>query len=419
MGELGGEAVSLDITTVDAPQRIARAVKEKHDGVDMVVHNAGITRDKKLANMPPDRWTSVIDVNLAAPERITTELLEQKLIRPNGRIVGVASIAGIAGNLGQTNYATSKAGVIGFVDAFAPIAAEQDVTVNAVAPGFIETQMTAAIPLVIREAGRRMNSMSQGGLPVDVAETVAWFAHPASSRRHRQRRPGLRPEPAGGLRWQAPNRSRRVACSTSHPRSARSTSRPPCRRSRVDRARRRRRPTGHSVPAVRLGSPAIAPDRTAPRAYRDGLRLPDAARCSRRRTRILLAFPLAPDADDRPGLPVRSDGRRAHQQPDRATPFARRRRTPRPRGLGRTTSRPPARPDGDRRLRGERPGRGRLARRDGAAVTWARTTTTPSTSIATCRTRRRPGRASGHSRATSVAGTPPCPATATRSTSTT
>ncbi len=181
MDELGGEAISLDITAVDAPQRIARAVKDKHDGVDVVVHNAGITRDKKLANMAEDRWTSVIDVNLSAPQRITAELLEQRLIRPNGRVVGVASIAGIAGNPGQTNYATSKAGVIGFVDAFAPIAAGQDVTVNAVAPGFIETQMTAAVPLVLREAGRRMNAMSQGGLPVDVAETVAWFAHPATS----------------------------------------------------------------------------------------------------------------------------------------------------------------------------------------------------------------------------------------------
>lgn len=181
MDELGGDTVVLDITAVDAPQRIARAMKDKHDGVDVVVHNAGITRDKKLANMTEDRWTSVIDVNLAAPERITAELLEQKLIRPNGRVVGVASIAGIAGNVGQTNYATSKAGVIGFVSAFAPIAAGQDVTVNAVAPGFIETQMTASMPFVLREAGRRMNAMAQGGLPVDVAETVAWFANPGTS----------------------------------------------------------------------------------------------------------------------------------------------------------------------------------------------------------------------------------------------
>ena len=96
-------------------------------------------------------------------------------------MVGVASIAGIAGNNGQTNYGASKAGVIGLVDAFAPVAAERGVTVNAVAPGFIETRMTAAIPLLVREAGRRMNSLAQGGLPVDVAEAVAWFAAPGSA----------------------------------------------------------------------------------------------------------------------------------------------------------------------------------------------------------------------------------------------
>ena len=180
MEELDGDAVTLDITAVDAPQRIARALEEHHLGVDIVVHNAGITRDKRLANMDDARWSSVVDVNLVAPERITTQLLDDGVIRPNGRIIGVASIAGIAGNAGQTNYATSKAGVIGFVDAVAPVAARQHVTVNAVAPGFIETRMTAAVPLMIREAGRRMNSMSQGGQPADVAETVAWFANPGS-----------------------------------------------------------------------------------------------------------------------------------------------------------------------------------------------------------------------------------------------
>jgi 3-oxoacyl-[acyl-carrier protein] reductase len=180
MDELGGDAIVLDITAVDAPQRIARSLTDLHEGLDVVVHNAGITRDKRLANMSEDRWTSVIDVNLGAPERITSELLDRRLIRPNGRVIGVASIAGIAGNNGQTNYATSKAGVIGLVDALAPIAATQGITVNAVAPGFIETQMTAKVPVVLREAGRRMNSLSQGGLPVDVAEAVAWYADPRS-----------------------------------------------------------------------------------------------------------------------------------------------------------------------------------------------------------------------------------------------
>ncbi len=181
MTGLGGTAITLDITSEDAPTRIADRLQELHDGVDIVVHNAGITRDKLLANMSSDRFTSTLDVNLLAPHRITEELLERKLVRTGGAIVGVASIAGIAGNRGQTNYATSKAGVIGLVDALAPRVAERSITVNAVAPGFIETQMTAGIPLMLREAGRRMNSLSQGGLPVDVAETIAWLASPGSS----------------------------------------------------------------------------------------------------------------------------------------------------------------------------------------------------------------------------------------------
>jgi len=180
-GELGGDSIVLDITAGDAPQRIAARLREGHGGVDIVVHNAGITRDKKLANMTAERWSSVIDVNVAAPQRVTAELLGQDLVRSNGRIVGIASIAGIAGNSGQTNYATSKAGVIGLVQHLAPRLAERSITANAVAPGFIETAMTARMPLMLREAGRRMNSMTQGGLPVDVAETVAWLASPGST----------------------------------------------------------------------------------------------------------------------------------------------------------------------------------------------------------------------------------------------
>jgi 3-oxoacyl-[acyl-carrier protein] reductase len=178
--ELDGDYLTLDITAKDAPQRIAHHLEQAHGGVDVVVHNAGITRDRRLANMDDDRWSSVLGVNLVAPERITRELLAQGTIRDNGRIIGVASIAGIAGNVGQTNYATSKAGVIGLVESLKDVL-ENGVTVNAVAPGFIETKMTAAVPFATREVGRRMNSLSQGGQPVDVAETVAWFASPAST----------------------------------------------------------------------------------------------------------------------------------------------------------------------------------------------------------------------------------------------
>jgi 3-oxoacyl-[acyl-carrier protein] reductase len=180
MKELNGDHLVLDITHSDAPQRIAHHVKTQHGGVDIVVHNAGITRDKKLANMAEDRWNSVIAVNLTAPERITRELLDQGAINKNGRIVGVASIAGIAGNLGQTNYAASKAGVIGLVDALSG-ELKNGITINAVAPGFIETKMTDAVPFATREVGRRLNAMSQGGRPVDVAETIAWYASPGST----------------------------------------------------------------------------------------------------------------------------------------------------------------------------------------------------------------------------------------------
>jgi 3-oxoacyl-[acyl-carrier protein] reductase len=178
--QLEGDYLTLDITAHDAPKRIAQHLTQSHGGVDVLVHNAGITRDKRLANMDAARWSSVIAVNLVAPQRITDELLAQKLIHDNGRIIGVASIAGIAGNVGQTNYAASKAGVIGLVDSLRD-GLKKGITVNAVAPGFIETKMTAAVPFATREVGRRLNAMSQGGLPVDVAETIAWYAHPAST----------------------------------------------------------------------------------------------------------------------------------------------------------------------------------------------------------------------------------------------
>lgn len=176
----GGSALVADITDADAPAKIAAHLLDRHGGVDVVVHNAGITRDKTLGRMDEQRWREVIEVNLVAPLRIDRELLGRDAVRENGRVVFLSSISGIAGNAGQANYSTSKAGLIGMVQAFAPRLRERGVTVNAVAPGFIETGMTAAMPFATREAGRRMNSLAQGGLPVDVAETIAWLASPGS-----------------------------------------------------------------------------------------------------------------------------------------------------------------------------------------------------------------------------------------------
>lgn len=181
MDELKGTAIFVDITSDDAGQKIAEAAQNM-GGLDAIIHNAGVTRDKTLANMDEQKWDLVININLASIAKINRYLLDNHVLNDDGRIVCVSSISGIAGNMGQTNYATSKAGVIGLVNATAKRLAKDDkgITINAVAPGFIETQMTEAIPFAIREAGRRMNSLSQGGLPIDVAETIAWLASPAS-----------------------------------------------------------------------------------------------------------------------------------------------------------------------------------------------------------------------------------------------
>jgi 3-oxoacyl-[acyl-carrier protein] reductase len=175
---IGGDSLALDITAEDAPEQIAAHFA---DGLDVIVHNAGVTRDRTIAKMPEERWAQLMEINLSSEERINDALLDAKRLNENGRIVCVSSMSGIAGNSGQTNYAASKAGVIGMVESLAPVLAARAATINAVAPGFIETQMTGAMPIGPREAGRRLSSLSQGGLPVDVAETIAWFASPAST----------------------------------------------------------------------------------------------------------------------------------------------------------------------------------------------------------------------------------------------
>jgi 3-oxoacyl-[acyl-carrier protein] reductase len=180
--KVAGTALPLDVTADDAVERLIAHLQEHHGGkADILVNNAGITRDKLLANMDDARWDAVVAVNLLAPQRLTQGLVDASAIGAGGRIVGLSSMAGIAGNRGQTNYAATKAGMIGLTQALAPVLAEKDITINAVAPGFIETKMTEAIPFATREVGRRLNSLFQGGQPVDVAETIAYFASPASN----------------------------------------------------------------------------------------------------------------------------------------------------------------------------------------------------------------------------------------------
>jgi 3-oxoacyl-[acyl-carrier protein] reductase len=178
--EVRGTALQLDISRADAGQRIIDHAVERHGRLDLVIHNAGITRDKLLANMDAGRWNSVTAVNIAAQLRINEALLASEHFRSAPRIVSVASTSGIAGNRGQTNYAASKGGVMGMVRATAPLIGAHGGSINAVAPGFIETEMTARMPFVTREAARRLNSLQQGGQPEDVAEAIAFLASDAA-----------------------------------------------------------------------------------------------------------------------------------------------------------------------------------------------------------------------------------------------
>lgn len=178
--EIDGTPLLIDITDSDAPERIAKSLVDSFGGVDIVVHNAGITRDKMLANMKPDRWDMTVDVNLGAVVRVT-EALAKGALKSDGRVICLSSIAGLAGNAGQTNYSASKAGIAGYVAALAPTVAKRGITVNAIAPGFIETRLTDAIPPLIREAGRRMSTLGQGGLPQDIGEVVTFLASPGSA----------------------------------------------------------------------------------------------------------------------------------------------------------------------------------------------------------------------------------------------
>ncbi|RME20623.1 MAG: SDR family oxidoreductase [Deltaproteobacteria bacterium] len=169
----------VDLAAGDAPDRVAGFFADSFGGVDVVVHNAGVTRDKTLGGMDEARWGLTIDVNLRAVLRLHRAL--DPLLRTHGRVVCLSSIAGLAGNVGQTNYATSKAGIVGFVEGAAPALGRRGIALNAVAPGFIETRLTAAIPVATREAARRLSNLSQGGLPADVAEAITFLCSPGAA----------------------------------------------------------------------------------------------------------------------------------------------------------------------------------------------------------------------------------------------
>jgi 3-oxoacyl-[acyl-carrier protein] reductase len=178
---VNGTTLHLDVAADDAPDKLLAHLRTHTAGLDILIHNAGITRDKLLANMKPEQWDSVLAVNLESQLRINAALLDSDQLRDQARVVCLSSTTGLSGNRGQTNYGATKAGVIGLVRASAAAFAKHgDSTINAIAPGFIDTEMTAKMPLATREVARRLSSLQQAGLPVDVAEAAAWLSSPGA-----------------------------------------------------------------------------------------------------------------------------------------------------------------------------------------------------------------------------------------------
>lgn len=172
--------MGADLTDESARKKLLEEVKEKHGRIDVLINNAGITRDKTLKNMPEHYWDQLIAINLTAVINLTEDALAMELIPNGGRIIGTSSISGIAGNFGQTNYTATKAALIGYAASKAKELREKGITINAIAPGYIETEMVKTMPLMTRIFAERLTSLAQAGKPEDIAEAMAFLAHPGA-----------------------------------------------------------------------------------------------------------------------------------------------------------------------------------------------------------------------------------------------
>jgi len=167
-------AVKADVSNFDECAKMMEIVKNKFGSLDILVNNAGALSDKTLKNMTEGQWDMVVKTNLYGTFNVTKTSLS--LMRDGGRIINISSIVGISGNFGQTNYAASKAGIIGFTKSLAKELGKRKITVNAVAPGFIETQMTKSVPFIRKKIMIAMIPLGRAGIPEDVANLVAFLA---------------------------------------------------------------------------------------------------------------------------------------------------------------------------------------------------------------------------------------------------
>jgi 3-oxoacyl-[acyl-carrier protein] reductase len=181
--EAGGKATALALDVADraSVDAVLAKILEAHGRLDHLVNNAGITRDNLLLRMKKEEWDQVIATNLTGTYLCTQAVLKPMLKQRSGRIVNVTSVVGLTGNAGQANYAASKAGIIGFTKAVAREVASRSITVNAVAPGFIDTDMTAALTDKAKESLTASIPLGRVGRPEDIAEAVAFLVSDAAA----------------------------------------------------------------------------------------------------------------------------------------------------------------------------------------------------------------------------------------------
>jgi 3-oxoacyl-[acyl-carrier protein] reductase len=175
------EAVSLDVTETGAGERLVASTLERHARIDILVNNAGIARDQLLLRMKREDWDAVLGTNLTAAFTLTQAVLKPMIRQRGGRIISISSVVGQSGNAGQANYAASKAGLIGFTKAVALEVASRGITVNVVAPGLIETDMTRAMTGDARDEWASKIPLRRLGTPADIASAVCFLASDEAS----------------------------------------------------------------------------------------------------------------------------------------------------------------------------------------------------------------------------------------------
>ncbi|MBW8849466.1 MAG: 3-oxoacyl-ACP reductase FabG [Xanthomonadales bacterium] len=180
LAPLGGHGRRLDVTDGAAIDALVDAIAREFGPVSILVNNAGITRDNLLMRMKDEEWSSILDTNLGSVYRTSKAVMRGMMKARKGRIVNIASVVGVTGNPGQTNYAAAKAGIIAFSKSLAKEIGSRGITVNVVAPGFIDTDMTRALPENAREALVGQIALGRLGAAQDIADAVAFLAGPGA-----------------------------------------------------------------------------------------------------------------------------------------------------------------------------------------------------------------------------------------------